>query len=141
MKDHLSEMEIQQYALEGENCPEGIRAHINACETCAVKAANYRLIFTEVSRAPLPELPVLPSTFVLPVLQKKAPSPLFLPLAAAVIIFVPCWLFRKPFLYATEDIPAAVLYLVLAALLFIGGLRAVGMVMRHRRLLKNLDLS
>src|SRR5258708_36277291 len=113
MKDHLSETELQQYALEGENSPEGIRGHIKACEQCAVKATNYRMIFKEVSRAPLPavdadmaaqvlaklgelsvrpERPVLSKEPVHPARQKRDRSPIYWPVAAALIIFVPCWL-------------------------------------------------
>ena len=51
-KDHLSEAEIQQYALgkAGLNTIE----HIDSCAFCEAKAANYRLIFSVMDELPQP---------------------------------------------------------------------------------------
>jgi len=50
---HLSEAEIQQFALGIGNCNTPID-HIQSCETCRVKADNYKLIFTEIKLLPKP---------------------------------------------------------------------------------------
>ena len=144
MTDHLSEMEIQQYVLEEGNTPAAIRAHIHACEVSRVKAANYRLIFKEVSEAALPVMEGDIAALVLAKLtvrQKRDWWLIYWMVTAALVVVVPCWFFQRSFLYVMQDMPVAVMYLVLAALLCIGGFRAVGMIMRYRRLLKNLDLS
>src|SRR5665648_252695 len=51
---HLSEAEIQQFALGKENCNSQTIDHIQSCETCLVKADTYKLIFTEIKVQPKP---------------------------------------------------------------------------------------
>jgi|GEM_PF-211147 len=72
---HVSEMEIQQYALDTATVGAGVVEHVSACAVCRVKAENYRLLYSALREAErpvagfdvagmvlagLPELPVLP---------------------------------------------------------------------------------
>lgn len=55
MRDqHITEEEIQQYATDAKNCEPGIRAHIDSCEGCKAKAAEYRLLFAAIRQQPAP---------------------------------------------------------------------------------------
>jgi len=53
-KKHLSEAEMQQFALGIGNHNAPIIDHIQSCETCRVKTDNYKLIFTEIKVQPKP---------------------------------------------------------------------------------------
>lgn len=43
--EHLSEAEIQTYAFDTD---DRVKAHLEVCEACSLKVANYRLIFDGV---------------------------------------------------------------------------------------------
>src|SRR5882724_5041351 len=47
---HLSEEEIQQYALGQTNL--NMMEHIDSCALCEAKTANYHLIFSEIDQLP-----------------------------------------------------------------------------------------
>ena len=72
---HVSEIEIQQYALDATTGEAGVVEHISGCDICRIKVENYLLLFSAVKEADrpvaefdivgtvlagLPELPVLP---------------------------------------------------------------------------------
>jgi len=52
--EHLSEIEIQQFALDKANCEKNIIDHIALCQKCMVKAANYQLMFSGIKQDPKP---------------------------------------------------------------------------------------
>jgi hypothetical protein len=54
MNDHLTDNEIQQYALDNSDCPINVIDHVEACEECKLKAENYRLLFTGINLQPVP---------------------------------------------------------------------------------------
>lgn len=43
---HLSDQELQEYALDGENCPPQFNEHIQLCKFCRQKAELYQLMFS-----------------------------------------------------------------------------------------------
>lgn len=51
---HLSEQEIQEYALEGENCPPRLSEHVHSCAFCRQKAEMYQLLFSKAVQPPMP---------------------------------------------------------------------------------------
>jgi hypothetical protein len=42
---HLTDDEIQQYALDAESCNKGLIEHIQQCEHCLQQAMQYQLLF------------------------------------------------------------------------------------------------
>lgn len=51
---HLSDRELQSYALEGENCPPALSEHVRSCTFCRQKAEMYQLLFSKVVKPPVP---------------------------------------------------------------------------------------
>jgi hypothetical protein len=51
---HVSEMEIQQYAVDKTSCEAGVVEHISACAVCGVKADNYLFLFSALKEADRP---------------------------------------------------------------------------------------
>lgn len=49
---HLSEEELQAYALDEQNCSKHITAHIDDCNVCKTKATAYRLVLDEIRHQP-----------------------------------------------------------------------------------------
>jgi hypothetical protein len=50
--EHLSEQEIQQYALDNDSCEKKIRQHVGVCQYCREKIQNYQLLFTAIKAQP-----------------------------------------------------------------------------------------
>ena len=51
---HLSEEEIQQYALDKSACDALITAHTSCCPECRARIANYEVLFSALKQAPQP---------------------------------------------------------------------------------------
>jgi hypothetical protein len=52
--DHLTEMEIQQYTFDKEDCESSIMNHIKICDSCKAKAALYQVISSEIKNIQSP---------------------------------------------------------------------------------------
>ena len=52
--DHLSEMEMQLYALNKPGCEPRVNEHLEECGYCKCKAAAYRALFSEIKQQPKP---------------------------------------------------------------------------------------
>jgi hypothetical protein len=52
--DHLTDMEIQQYSFDKENCGRSIINHIEFCDSCKAKAAAYQVISAEIKNIQSP---------------------------------------------------------------------------------------
>ncbi len=52
--NHLTELEIQEYAFDKENSNTSVGNHIESCNICKVKVDAYRLIFSEVKNIQKP---------------------------------------------------------------------------------------
>ncbi len=70
-KLHLSENEIQQYAIDRSDVDANIAEHIHECEMCRSKLANYQLLFEEIKSIPKPAFDFDLSTLVLKQLPVK----------------------------------------------------------------------
>ena len=51
---HLSENELQQYAINSNDVAATTAEHIRVCEQCRLKASNYKALFTEMKAIPKP---------------------------------------------------------------------------------------
>ena len=49
---HLTDEEIQQYALDNSSSDITIIEHTSSCEACKAKVTNYRLLFTGIQQQP-----------------------------------------------------------------------------------------
>lgn len=50
--EHLSEQEIQQYALDNDSCENQIKQHVGECQHCKIKIQTYKLMFTAIKAQP-----------------------------------------------------------------------------------------
>ena len=154
MTDHLSEAAIQQYALDGENCPAWMTEHVKACERCSVRVSSYRLIFKEVGQMEAPVVGADIADLVLTKLgpgkiirtdreraQKKDWSPVYWLVGAGFLMLPAGWMFKASILNVPGDTPALILYILVDASACIAIVRALGMVVSYQRQIKNLDLS
>ena len=51
---HLTEEEIQQYALNNSSCDALITAHASSCPECKARIADYEVLFSALKQAPQP---------------------------------------------------------------------------------------
>lgn len=72
-KEHLSDPELQEYALNGENCPPQFNEHIQSCNFCRPKAELYQLMFSSEMK---PEAPIFDFDLTQTVMQQlPVPQP------------------------------------------------------------------
>ncbi|WP_428656412.1 hypothetical protein [Runella sp.] len=73
---HLSDPELQEYALNGKNCPSQFDAHIQSCKICRQKAEIYQRMFSPIMKpaAPMFDFDVAESVMQ----QLPAPRPVAL---------------------------------------------------------------
>jgi len=145
MTDHLSEAAIQQYAMDGENCPAWMTEHLKACEHCSVRVNNYRLIFKEVGQMEPAgigtEVDISKLMPMRPVRAKKDFSLGYWLAGAGVLMLVAGWFFRAFLLDVTGDISGLILYVLVGISVGIAIVRGLGLIVQYRHQLKNLDLS
>ena len=51
---HLTDDEVQQYAIDKRGCEKGIAEHIHLCEECRSKVEVYQLLITEIKQQSQP---------------------------------------------------------------------------------------
>ena len=51
---HLTDDEVQQYAVDKPNCEKRIAEHIHLCEECRSKVEVYQLLITGIKQQPQP---------------------------------------------------------------------------------------
>ena len=68
---HLTDDELQQYAIDKPNCERRIAEHIHVCEECKSKVEVYQLLVTEIKLQPQPAFDFDLSELVL----QELPSP------------------------------------------------------------------
>jgi hypothetical protein len=85
---HLTDDEIQQYALDRSNCETKIVEHVQLCEACKAKAATYHLLFTGIKQQAAPAFDFNLSELVLT--QLPTPKSSFLPESFWVYLLALC---------------------------------------------------
>ena len=68
---HLTDDEVQQYAVDKSNCEKRIAEHIHLCEKCRSKVEVYQLLITGIKQQPQPAFDFDLSNIVL----QQLPSP------------------------------------------------------------------
>lgn len=75
---HLTDDELQQYALNSPDCDAAIAEHVHFCEECKAAIETYRLLFTGISGQDIPAFDFDLSEVVVKQLQ-PSPKPKLLP--------------------------------------------------------------
>jgi hypothetical protein len=90
---HLTEEEIQLYALDSRSCAAAIGLHVHTCEDCKAKVTAYQLLFAGIEEQPAPAfdfnladavLAQLPLAVSSP--KEKAFNPFYFLIAGAVLL-------------------------------------------------------
>lgn len=141
-KDHLSEAEIQQYALgkAGLNTIE----HIDSCAFCEAKAANYRLIFSVTDELPQPAFDFDVASLVLGQLPERSSARderwfYLLIFAALASIGIPVYFYRVYFLKMFAGILPAAMYLVILIILFLLVFQGIEMFRKYQKQINILN--
>jgi len=126
---HLTDDEMQQYAVDRPNCEKWIADHIHLCEECRSKVEVYQLLITGIRQQPQPAFNFNLSELVV----QQLPSPkektsdrlllwvlLFIGIGFIGTIF---YYFEESFVYLFSGIAAIFIYLIIiTALTVIAGL-------------------
>ena len=75
---HLTDDELQQYALNSADCDSVITEHVHFCEDCKAAVESYRLLFTGISQQEVPAFDFNLSELVVMQLQPQS-KPKLLP--------------------------------------------------------------
>ena len=142
---HLTDDEVQQYAVDKPNCERRIDAHIHFCEECRSKVEVYQLLVTGIKQQPQPAFNFNLSDLVvqqLPSPKEKASDRLLL----GVLLFIGIgfvgaifYYFEGSFVYLFRGIAAIFIYLIIiTALTVITGL-FIAMYKKYHSEMKLLD--
>lgn len=145
VKKHLTDDEVQQYALDKFNCEKRIVEHIHLCEECTSKVEVYQLLVTGIRQQPQPAFNFNLSELVvqqLPSPKEKTSDRLLL----WVLLFIGVgfigtilYYFEGSFVYLFRGIAAIFIYLIIiTALTVITGL-FIAMYKKYDSEMKLLD--
>lgn len=90
---HLTDDELQQYALNSADCDSTFVEHVHFCEDCKAAVETYRLLFTGISEQEVPAFDFDLSELVVKQLQpspktKLLPEDFFIYLFSFVMIII-----------------------------------------------------
>ena len=144
---HVSDPELQQYAMDKAACTAGSAQHIESCEACRAAAAVYRQLFADIQEQPKPVFDFDVSALVLrelPMPARRAlPEKAFNYWLAGIVccaIGIPLYLFRKNIYFTFEGIGYAV-YIIAGAALPVVLWRLVAMYRKYQQQMKTLNLN
>ena len=142
---HLTDDEVQQYAVDKPNCERRIAEHIHLCEECRSKVEVYQLLITGIRQQPQPAFSFNLSELVvqeLPSPKERTSDRLLL----WVLLFIgigfmgaALYYFEVSFVYLFRGIAAIFIYLIIiTALTVITGL-FIAMYKKYDNEMKLLD--
>jgi len=143
---HLSEDEIQQYALDRSVCESKIANHVQLCEECQAKVATYQLLFTGISQQQEPSFDFSLSELVLaqlpePKLNFWRDSFLIYLLIFVIILLAGflSWIFRGHVLSHFVDVTPFVIYLIVTTAIILLIALGFDMYKSYHKKMSNLD--
>jgi len=144
---HLTDDEVQQYAVDKTNCEKRIAEHIHLCEKCRTKAEVYQLMFTGIKQQPQPVFDFDLSASVLkqlPVSQAKAASD---KLFTWILIFISvgflatvAYYFRSYTASMFEGVATILIYLIAISAITVIAALVFDMYKKYQKEMKILDL-
>jgi hypothetical protein len=145
--NHLTEDELQQYAMDSVGCASTIRDHILLCEDCKAKAASYQLLFSGINQQPAPVFDFDLQQLVLAQLPAPAPKTaadkylIYIMVAIAVILAgIAVYLFRS--YLATLFLGSSfIAYIAVTTIITILLLQAVDVYSSYQQKMKALDFQ
>ena len=118
---HLSELEIQDFALGRTNCPGEVMEHIKSCADCRAEIRVYEALFSGIDQQTAPTFDFDISTLVIPQLKSQNPRLTpdyfiagFLMIFASGCIGIPVYIFRRNIQYMFSGVPVFFIYAIIA---------------------------
>jgi hypothetical protein len=146
INEHLSETEIQEYALHKNACKPGIIQHIELCENCKTKAANYQMLFNEISQQPKPAFDFDMTALVIPQLPPgrqetatRISSAYFFVFFSLFVIAIPSYIFRKYILNIFKGVLPMMMYLIIITAAAILLFQCIEMYKKYQKQLNALN--
>lgn len=144
---HLTEEELQLYALNSSACEAAIESHVQLCEECKAKISSYQLLFTGIKEQPAPSFDFDLSKAVLSQLplsvstqKEKVFNPVYLLIAGAVLITgIAILLFNRYLPGLLVNILPLLLYLVVPSVIIMLVMLIIDMHKTYRKKMVSLD--
>ena len=147
MTQHVTDQELQQYAMDKTGCAAGSAQHIESCEACRAAAGVYRQLFSDIAQQPKPVFDFDISALVLRELPVPAPKALpekgfnyWLAAIVCIAIGIPLYLFRKNIYFLFEGISGYAVYIIAGTALPVVLIRLLAMYRKYRQQMKALNL-
>jgi len=145
--EHLSEEEVQQYALDaaatGSTEPT---AHLQSCEQCRARVADYRWLFAGIRHQPRPSFD---SNFAAMVVAQLPPPKIrfswsaffvyLLIIDEAGLIAIGCYLFRADLAALFAGFGYAFGYLIAVAVTTVIVFQSLDMYVKYQKKMRSLD--
>jgi hypothetical protein len=146
IREHLSETEIQQCALDKSGCADDITRHADSCKSCQSNVQAYLQLFSTIHDQPAPAFDFNLPELVLQQLPKaKSKFSLniffvyFIGLVAACGISIPVYLFRKYILNLFTGILPMTMYLILITAITIIIFQSIEMFRKYQKQISALN--
>jgi hypothetical protein len=117
---HLTDEEIQEYAIDKTKCDFKLGEHLHVCEDCKEKVSAYRLLFNALKQQPDPSFDFNLSESVISKLTPYKPKPstnnLFLILSsifAILILGIVSFIYRDSLISMFAGLAPLMIYLIL----------------------------
>lgn len=145
--EHLTEKEIQQYAIDRPGCEISAVEHLETCEYCNARVASYQLMFTAFSELSAPANEFDLSSMVMSRIKQKKKS--FLPddlfiyslvLVAVVFTGAVLYSFRHFFLQLFSNLSYTFVYSAAATIFTILLFQLVENYKKYQRKTDALDI-
>jgi anti-sigma factor RsiW len=144
-QEHLSEIELQQLALEPFQTNHELAAHVHECAKCATDVSNYRAMFSALSTAEKPVFDFDIEKQVMAQLPVPTTRKTSFPWAVAAIIVislaVSITVFNIDGFFASlfGSIPSPVIYLIVTTALTIVIFQCRELVASYRQKMRQLN--
>jgi hypothetical protein len=143
---HLTDDEVQQYAVDKQHCEVEIVEHIHFCEVCSAKVEVYQMMIKGIKQQPQPAFDFDLSKMVL----QQLPSPVtkasddkllvWLFVSTGIVFLVGVIYLFQNYFDLFEGLKSIFIYLIAITAVTVLGYLFIEMYKKYRRGMKVLDL-
>ncbi len=145
---HLTDDELQQYALNSADCDSTIAEHVHFCEDCKAAVETYRLVFTGISEQEIPVFDFNLSELVVKQIQPQPKTKLLLEdffiylfsFAMIIITGAMIYFFRAHILELFSGAGNFAVYLTIASVAVLFVFLCIDQYKTYQQKMKALDL-
>jgi len=148
INEHLSEEELQTFAMEQQSRDEKMIQHIESCTSCREQIAVYKVILSGIKEQPAVSFNFDITDIIINQLQPvktKASASIFssvIPgLFAAMLVTISLYIFRKNFLNLSTEISATFLVISVITCISVIGFKVIKLYHKYNQQIKKLNLS